>query len=90
MGIWRVFGSTRLHNLLFLPYFSQSELRGVVVIRVSPCPPVRDFEHKGWARLIRGETLAFIESRRISMLCIESRMVAHTAQLPVNFWRFLD
>eukprot|EP00983_Pelagomonas_calceolata_P003426 111364-Pelagomonas_calceolata.AAC.1 len=37
-------------------------------------------------RKVGGETLAFIESRHINMHCIEGRMVAYTAQLPVHFW----
>eukprot|EP00983_Pelagomonas_calceolata_P066189 1148905-Pelagomonas_calceolata.AAC.1 len=47
------------------------------IINECPCPPVRDFEHEGWTRLVRGVALALIESRR------ESKMVANTAQLPV-------
>eukprot|EP00983_Pelagomonas_calceolata_P076985 1153670-Pelagomonas_calceolata.AAC.3 len=55
-------------------------------IRVRPCSPVRDFEHEGWTRLVmyrKGEALALFVSRHVSMHCIESRMVANTAQLPV-------
>eukprot|EP00983_Pelagomonas_calceolata_P061040 1146638-Pelagomonas_calceolata.AAC.2 len=46
---------------------------------ISVRPPVRDLEHEG-------EALAFIEPRYVDMHCVESRLVANTAQLPVNFW----
>eukprot|EP00983_Pelagomonas_calceolata_P013595 435787-Pelagomonas_calceolata.AAC.1 len=49
-------------------------------ISVCPCPPVRDFEHKDWTR---GQALALFESRHVGMHCIESRMVANIARLPV-------
>eukprot|EP00983_Pelagomonas_calceolata_P115532 1160210-Pelagomonas_calceolata.AAC.5 len=54
-------------------------------ISVCPCPPVRDFEHEHLTKLVRREPLALLTSRHIGMQCIESRMVANTVQLPVNF-----
>eukprot|EP00983_Pelagomonas_calceolata_P122322 1160896-Pelagomonas_calceolata.AAC.4 len=36
-------------------------------ISIRPCPPVRDFVHEGWTRLGRGEALALIESRHVTV-----------------------
>eukprot|EP00983_Pelagomonas_calceolata_P070331 1150750-Pelagomonas_calceolata.AAC.2 len=44
------------------------------IIRVRPCPPVRDFEHEGWTRLDRGEALALFgfESRHVGIWILAS------------------
>eukprot|EP00983_Pelagomonas_calceolata_P023672 745112-Pelagomonas_calceolata.AAC.1 len=53
-------------------------------INLRPCPPVGDFEHEGWTRLVRGEAFALFESRHVCMHYVESRMIANTAQLPIQ------
>eukprot|EP00983_Pelagomonas_calceolata_P014864 471637-Pelagomonas_calceolata.AAC.1 len=40
-------------------------------ISVSPCAPVRDFEHKSWARLVRGEALALFKTGHVGVHSIE-------------------
>eukprot|EP00983_Pelagomonas_calceolata_P044596 1139362-Pelagomonas_calceolata.AAC.1 len=40
-------------------------------ISVCPCPPVWNFEHEGWTRLVRyrkGEPLPLIESRHVGII----------------------